>query len=101
MRLIVKTNLILLVLAVFLFACDQLFDGYSLMGTRVREKDLKGKCLKDVLIGQPVIPDRIIFDTMTGHFLLTYEADCVLGHRYPYVFLCCGGERVVGACVRK
>ena len=100
MRPIVVTNLVLLALAAILFVCDQMCDRHTLMGAHVCERDFDGRRLKDVLVGQPVIPDRIVIDLTSECLLLTYQTDRILWHKYPCVSLLCYGERVIDAEVK-
>ena len=101
-RLIGKINLALSVLAASLFVCNQLCDSDVLLGSRVRKSRLYGKRLKDVLVGQPVVPDRInIYRAPHSFFLLVYEADNIFWRRYPFVVVAYINEHVRVVEVRK
>lgn len=92
LRILVITDVILLVLALLLYAVNLRYDGNALLGTHVNPDDIVGRRLEDILPNQSFIPDKIEIFPQEDLIGLTYEPSRFFLHKYPLVTISTEGD---------
>ena len=87
-----------------LIAVETILDRRELLGSHCSEEEIAGRNVSEILVGQPVIPDRICMllskELNAEEWRFEYEADYVFPHCYPYMAMLISNGRVILCEVR-
>ena len=97
-------NAMLLTVLGILIAVETILDRRELLGSHCSEEEIAGRNVSEILVGQPVIPDRICMllskELNAEEWRFEYEADYVFPHCYPYMAMLISNGRVILCEVR-